>query len=136
MGKRMMRQGFRMLVGLWMVWAFLCCGTQAQGNGAAMLTLPEMPLHDPWILANEADQTYYLYTSNVPAMSGVQGAGTMVYRSKDLKHWEKPVLVFRKSAPAAITVRLPQRLSISTISLFTEKDIDRSCTANMKYGFD
>jgi len=39
------------------------------------LTLPNMPLHDPWILANDSDKTYYLYTSNLPSMSGVQGAG-------------------------------------------------------------
>ncbi len=69
----------------------------AQSADAAGLILPNMPLHDPWILANQGDQTYYLYTSNVPSMSGVQGAGTMVYRSKDLKHWRKPVLVFSAS---------------------------------------
>jgi beta-xylosidase len=69
----------------------------AQPAENAMLTLPNMPLHDPWILANQSDKTYYLYTSNVPAMSGVQGVGTMVYRSKDLKHWEKPVVVFTTS---------------------------------------
>jgi beta-xylosidase len=73
----------------------LACGAmQAQAGDATTLTLPNMPLHDPWMLANEADKMYYLYTSNVPAMSGVQGPGTMVYRSKDLKHWEKPVAVF------------------------------------------
>ena len=30
-------------------------------------------------------------------MSGVSGAGTMVYRSRDLKHWERPVAVFTTS---------------------------------------
>ena len=35
------------------------------------LHLPDMPLHDPWILASAADHTYYLYTSNVARMTGV-----------------------------------------------------------------
>ncbi|WP_263372786.1 glycoside hydrolase family 43 protein [Granulicella aggregans] len=70
---------------------------RGQQGSTALLTLPNMPLHDPWMLANEADKTYYLYTSNVPKLSGVSVAGTMVYRSVDLKHWEPPVLVFRTS---------------------------------------
>lgn len=67
---------------------------QSMATGAATLQLPLMPLHDPWILACEKDQTYYLYTSNIPALSGTSGAGTMAYRSKDLKDWQKPVAVF------------------------------------------
>jgi sucrose-6-phosphate hydrolase SacC (GH32 family) len=77
--------------------ALISSMTRAQQSGTATLTLPNMPLHDPWILANESDKTYYLYRSNVAAMSGVQGAGTMVYRSQDLKHWQKSVLVFSAS---------------------------------------
>src|SRR5215469_11798917 len=88
------RQAF---IVLWIVVVSLGNVTRAQENSAATLALPNMPLHDPWMLANETDHTYYLYTSNVPAMSGVQGTGTMVYRSKDLRHWEKPVVVFSTS---------------------------------------
>ena len=58
------------------------------------LTMPNMPLHDPFILANKSDHTYYLYTSNQKGVSGVEGIGTMVYRSTDLQHWQKPVVVF------------------------------------------
>lgn len=61
---------------------------------AASLLLPDMPVHDPFIVAHEPSHTYYLYTSNVPRMSGADGRGTMVYKSKDLKHWEKPKQVF------------------------------------------
>lgn len=68
--------------------------TQTQ---TALLTLPNMPLHDPWLLANPADHTYYLYTSNIPALSGSPGAGTMAYRSTDLQHWQAPVIVFSTS---------------------------------------
>lgn len=58
------------------------------------LHLPEMPLHDPYILAHKASKTYYLYTSNNAQMSGATGVGTMVYKSKDLRNWEKPIPVF------------------------------------------
>ncbi len=58
------------------------------------LQLPAMPLHDPYILPHEPTRTYYLYTSNVPEMTGDQNSGTMVYKSKDLLHWDKPTVVF------------------------------------------
>jgi len=61
---------------------------------AATLRLPDMPLHDPFILAHAPSRTYYLYTSNRPNVSGVRGVGTMAYKSKDLLHWEKPKPVF------------------------------------------
>src|ERR1700761_1555440 len=67
------------------------------GQAQTPLHLPDMPLHDPWILANTADHTYYLYTSNVPKLTGVNERGTMVYRSTDLKNWQQPVVVFRTS---------------------------------------
>ncbi|MBW8782515.1 MAG: family 43 glycosylhydrolase [Verrucomicrobia bacterium] len=63
-------------------------------SGQPALRLPEMPLHDPWILAHGPSHTYYLYTSNVSKMSGVTGVGTMVYKSKDLLNWESPKIVF------------------------------------------
>lgn len=61
---------------------------------AATLTLPDMPLHDPWIVADKATQTYYLYTSNVAALTGEKGVGVMAYRSRDLKTWTRPEKVF------------------------------------------
>lgn len=44
--------------------------------------------HDPFILANESDRTYYLYTSapDTPVVT--------VYRSADLRHWVGPTTVF------------------------------------------
>src|SRR5207253_8603482 len=65
----------------------------AQHPGEPIL-LPDMPLHDPLILAYAPTKTYYLYTSNVRQMTGVNGAGTMAYTSKDLKHWTAPKVVF------------------------------------------
>ncbi|WP_405624332.1 glycoside hydrolase family 43 protein [Streptomyces sp. NBC_00076] len=58
------------------------------------MRLPEMPLHDPFIVADKKTRTYYLYTSNDPSVSGVDGTGTMVYRSHDLRDWMRPVVVF------------------------------------------
>ncbi|MFJ2608245.1 glycoside hydrolase family 43 protein [Streptomyces sp. NPDC087425] len=57
-----------------------------------------MPLHDPFVVADEETRTYHLYTSNEPSVSGVDGVGTMVYRSRDLRDWAPPVVVFLASA--------------------------------------
>jgi hypothetical protein len=57
-------------------------------------TFPTMPLHDPYILADETTRTYYLYTQNVASLSGSAGGGTMVYRSKNLVNWSDPTKVY------------------------------------------
>lgn len=62
------------------------------------LTLPDAPLHDPWIVADADTQSYWLFTSNEARASGVEALGVMVYRSRDLKHWSRPQLVFRLPA--------------------------------------
>ncbi|MDV9170108.1 glycoside hydrolase family 43 protein [Streptomyces sp. W16] len=58
------------------------------------MRLPDMPLHDPFVVADDATRTYHLYTSNDPSVSGVEGVGTMVYRSRDLHDWTRPKVVF------------------------------------------
>lgn len=60
----------------------------------APLLLPQMQLHDPFIVADKASKTYYLFTRNETAMTGDRRLGTMVYTSKDLKHWTRPRVVF------------------------------------------
>ncbi|BCM94321.1 hypothetical protein IAD21_06228 [Abditibacteriota bacterium] len=69
-------------------------GAQLAATPRVPLHLPQMPLHDPYILAHKASATYYLYTSNIGRLSGTVGVGTMVYKSKDLLNWESPVPVF------------------------------------------
>lgn len=69
--------------------------SQPAPQAEATLQLPAMHLHDPFIVADQASRTYYLYTSNVPGMSGECGVGVMAYTSTDLKHWRKPTVVFR-----------------------------------------
>ncbi|MES2445333.1 MAG: glycoside hydrolase family 43 protein [Pseudomonadota bacterium] len=61
---------------------------------AQTLRMPDMPLHDPWIVADRASRTYYLYTSNEARMTGVEAVGTMVYTSRNLRDWTRPKLVF------------------------------------------
>ncbi len=65
---------------------------------AAVLKLPDMPLHDPFIVADPASKTYYLYTSNVGRLTGERAVGIMVYESKDLLTWSQPKVVFKLPA--------------------------------------
>ena len=66
----------------------------------APLTLETMRLHDPFVVADRASRTYYLFTSNIAEASGDPRVGTMLYTSKDLRHWTRPRLVF--TLPPAI----------------------------------
>ncbi|HZU93016.1 MAG TPA: glycoside hydrolase family 43 protein [Microbacterium sp.] len=59
------------------------------------LRLPDMPLHDPYIVPDEASGMYYLYSYNDWDTTGVREVGTMVYRSRNLRDWAEPVVVFR-----------------------------------------
>ncbi len=83
------------VVGCWLLVGSLLAGVsgRAQTTDATML-LPQMPLHDPFILAYAPTKIYYLYTSNVASLTQVKRVGTMVYTSKDLKHWAAPKVVF------------------------------------------
>ncbi len=60
----------------------------------APLTLENMRLHDPFIVADKASRTYYLFTSNIKEASGDPRIGTMLYTSRDLRHWTPPRLVW------------------------------------------
>jgi beta-xylosidase len=58
------------------------------------LRLPEIQLHDPWILADRTTRTYYLYSSASPRITGQGRTGTLYYTSKDLATWEGPRIAF------------------------------------------
>ncbi|MBA4866324.1 family 43 glycosylhydrolase [Streptomyces sp. PSKA54] len=68
--------------------------TSSTAADTDLMRLPDMPLHDPFIVADDKTRTYYLYTSNDRSVSGVDGTGTMVYRSHNLRDWMRPVVVF------------------------------------------
>lgn len=58
------------------------------------LRLPDMPLRDPFILVDQATQSYFLYAENDAALSGEGGSGVMVYQSKNLREWSSPAKVY------------------------------------------
>jgi len=72
----------------------LAPAAQAEAAPASMLRLPNMPLHDPFMVTDQQAGLYRLYTSNIPRLSGTPGLGTMMYVSRDLLDWEKPKTVF------------------------------------------
>ena len=61
----------------------------------AALRMPDMPLHDPFIVADARTRTYHLFTSNEAGMTGAPGVGVMAYTSRDLQRWTAPKIVFR-----------------------------------------
>ena len=83
----------------------LAAGFTAAGSTAAQATttpplafplrLPEIAVRDPFVVPDRASGLYHLFAMNVPAVSGVAGVGTMVYRSADLKTWTSPEVVFQ-----------------------------------------
>jgi beta-xylosidase len=58
------------------------------------LRLPDMPIHDPWILAHEESKTYFLYSSARQHENGTSRFGTLTYKSKNLLDWDGPYTVF------------------------------------------
>ncbi|MBJ6121440.1 glycoside hydrolase family 43 protein [Sphingomonas mollis] len=60
----------------------------------APLLMPDMPLHDPWIVVDSATGTYHLFTRNERRMTGDGRLGIMAYTSRDLKHWTRPRMIF------------------------------------------
>lgn len=66
----------------------------AADGEVSTLQMPDMPLHDPWIVADRDSGTYYLFTRNEPSMSGDPRVGVMVYTSRDLKDWQRPRVAF------------------------------------------
>ncbi|CAM3484707.1 glycoside hydrolase family 43 protein [Paenibacillus lupini] len=56
--------------------------------------LTDIPAHDPFIVADQATQTYYLYTGGGPRIHGMDRYGVLTYKSKDLVNWEGPYVVF------------------------------------------
>ena len=58
------------------------------------LALSDFYAHDPFILADHATKTYYLYTAAGARQSPDGHAGVVAYKSTDLKSWDGPHLVF------------------------------------------
>ena len=54
------------------------------------MRLPEIPLQDPYVLVDQATQTYFLYAE----ASSAAESGVAVYRSKNLRDWTGPTKVY------------------------------------------
>jgi hypothetical protein len=68
--------------------------TEALAGDAVSLSLEDFRAHDPFILADQKSQTYYLYTSITSGALPRGQAGVVTYISRDLKTWEGPKVVF------------------------------------------
>ena len=58
------------------------------------LRLPDIQLHDPWMLADPTTRTYYLYSSAARRITGMGRTGTLYYTSRDLATWDGPFIAF------------------------------------------
>ncbi|HWH71346.1 MAG TPA: family 43 glycosylhydrolase, partial [Candidatus Sulfotelmatobacter sp.] len=97
--------GLSLVLFAWLT-AALVAGAQEAGSTNALasreerlvpkqgLHLPDMPVHDPWILAHAESQTYFLYSSARQQENGTNRFGTLVYKSKNLRDWDGPYIVF------------------------------------------
>lgn len=71
----------------------LALAAPALAADAPLLT-SHLRIHDPWIVAEEQSETYWLFSKNDPAVTGDRRIGIMAYASSDLAHWQKPQVVF------------------------------------------
>src|SRR5690606_31708431 len=68
--------------------------TYGQVDGTAV-DVTNLPIRDPYILADEASATYYLYkAAGVSDGTGKHIPGVVAYKSNDLTSWEGPATVF------------------------------------------
>jgi hypothetical protein len=58
------------------------------------LKLADMRMHDPWMVADESTQTYYMYEGGNAGTAAQRRSGVIAYKSKDLKSWSGPYVVF------------------------------------------
>src|SRR5882757_7374410 len=78
----------------------VCCFIIFAGYAVAQipvqehLSLPDIRMHDPWILADQPSHTYYMYAGSSPEASSRHRSGVITYTSKDLNTWAGPYLVF------------------------------------------
>lgn len=71
----------------------LCCLTTSSAQEIRTFTLAQTRLRDPFILADDATQTYYMVTSSVKP-AGLAANTVSVLTSKDLRTWTGPYTVF------------------------------------------
>lgn len=82
---------------VWFVWAIIpCVQAQPQGTppGSDSLAITDIWIRDPYLLADSATQTYYLFgTTSSSQKPG--SAGFDLYTSQNLQTWQGPYPIFR-----------------------------------------
>jgi hypothetical protein len=58
------------------------------------MKLADIPVHDPWSLAERESETHYLYTSALPSDTGEKRYGVKACESADMATWEGPRIAF------------------------------------------
>ena len=58
------------------------------------LKLADIRMHDPWMVADKSSQTYFMYEGGMTGTAGQRRSGVIAYKSKDLKSWSGPYVVF------------------------------------------
>lgn len=59
------------------------------------LRFSDIPVREPFVLVDQATQTYFLYVESDTSRSEESRSGTIVYQSKDLRWWSTPTTVYR-----------------------------------------
>ena len=68
------------------------------GAAQPFLTLDEVRIRDPYVLADKATKTYYLYATTYNRLMDKDTIkGVEVFKSKDLNNWEHPTTVYTHS---------------------------------------
>lgn len=79
---------------LTIVYALFCSTVVFSQNEINTVDIKDLNIRDPYIVAHSETQLYYLYkSSSVDSGNGVK-SGVVAYKSKDLKNWEGPHIVF------------------------------------------
>lgn len=85
----------------------LCSSPIIYGQVNDVKNIADINIRDPYILADEATGTYYMYQSiSYLDSQGKEVGGVGVSKSKDLKMWQGPVKVFAVSSDNWITGRV------------------------------
>jgi beta-xylosidase len=72
----------------------------AAGYAPAQVAVPEnlkladIRMHDPWMVADKSSQTYFMYEGGMTGSGSERRSGVITYKSKDLKAWSGPYVVF------------------------------------------
>jgi len=64
-------------------------------DSALTQTLDQIPVHDPFVVADAATGRYHLFTAFDGRRGPIPGTGVVSYTSENLRDWSGPDVVFR-----------------------------------------